>query len=141
MRNLLIVTAVALLLMIGNIGEAFETKTVTVTLAAYNLKGITTSGTRTSNSTIAFHPDFIKEHRVKWGDLAYIPGIGMRSIEDKMKRIPINRHRCDVWYPLNYQECRVIGIRRAQITLITFRIPLIKRLLKLPMYAGCVIGK
>lgn len=137
----LIVTAVALILMIGNIGEAFETKTVTVTLAAYNLKGITTSGTRTSNSTIAFHPDFIKEHRLKWGDLAYIPGIGTRSIEDKMKKIPINRHRCDVWYPLSYRECRVIGIRKEKITLIMFPLPLIKRLTKFCTAAGNAVKK
>jgi len=122
-------TAIAVVLLVGatNIGEAIEVMEREVVLAAYNLKGITASGEKVNSKTAAFHPDFIKENNLQWGDMIYIPGSDIRLLQDKMKPTKVNRFRLDLWYKKDYHACRKIGIRRAKIIIFSLR-PFLKTL-------------
>jgi 3D (Asp-Asp-Asp) domain-containing protein len=107
--------ALIMLAMAGHV----EAQTIPITLAAYNLKGVTTSGVKVNKNTVALHPDTIKKYNLKWHQKIYIPGLGVKLLQDKMKPTELNKGRLDVWYPLSYRECRKIGIRKTRITILT----------------------
>lgn len=79
----------------------------------------TSIGDRTTKFGVAVSQDMLADGRVKYGDVLYIPGYGLRVVNDCMNAR--HRNRVDLLV-FTYDEEKIIGERR--LTVYVLRSPL-----------------
>lgn len=78
---------------------------------------ITATGEHVHSSGVALSRDLLARWNgpVKYGDLVYIEGYGLKVVNDTMH--PRHRNHVDIWVE-TYQEEKAIGVRKGKVWLI-----------------------
>lgn len=87
----------------------------TITVTAYHLKTPTSSGYRPFVGCIALSRDLEKKHKIKFGDIVAIKGVGLFIFADRMP--PQWSRRSDMYLP-SVSACHQFGIIKAPTKLI-----------------------
>lgn len=73
---------------------------------------VTSIGEKVNKSGVAVSQDLLKRGVVKYGDILYIEGYGLKVVNDTMN--PRHTNHCDIWVA-TYAEEKKIGTRKLLI--------------------------